>query len=283
MVHARPKNLYSGEIADSIAVDAQNVYWVTETSFNLRMGPKAGGTATTVTTNVGYPLMSDTQSIYWVTPNAIDATPIDGGTTAQLPITLEYIGYLGTDAQNAYYSGAYGIGQTTLSKTPLDGGAPQVILAITNPRAVGGALGYAYFLNDQWELDRVSAETPDAAAEALFNVVSPHYLTTLTLDQAHVYLGTDSDVRMALLDGGANTSLVTGAPYLIAVDSTDIYWVDHSAGQTIYRTPIGGSTKTSMYTTATDSIGGIAVDATYIYWTLVSNTPSIAGIYRMVK
>jgi len=57
-------------------------------------------------------------------------------------------------------------------------------------------------------------------------------------------------------------------PVAIAVDGTDVYWVNQGVAE-VSKVPIGGGKVTTLYSEAAISAGvGIALDATSVYWTM---------------
>jgi len=116
--------------------------------------------------------------------------------------------------------------------------------------------------------------------------VKPYSIAT---DGTNVYWTNYSgSVVRVPVGGGATTSIATtgqvGSEY-IAVDSTNVYWVDDSSGgviNTCLKTA-SGCTPTVIASGQTWNIGGIAIDSSYVYWTLPGDGNGFPAISRCLK
>jgi hypothetical protein len=84
----------------------------------------------------------------------------------------------------------------------------------------------------------------------------------------------DATAHFTVAQGETVVTLASGqiSPYVIALDSADVYWANWGDGNTssgngaVVKVPVGGGTPTTL---ASDLVmaGGIAVDSTNVYWT----------------
>jgi hypothetical protein len=104
------------------------------------------------------------------------------------------------------------------------------------------------------------------------------FVTTLTVDTTSVYWTTVTstltgiDVMKASLCGGTATTLASGQsmnPSLLAVGSTDVYWVTLEGGADgpgqVMQVPLEGGTPTALATKVLPT--ALALDAANLYWT----------------
>ena len=83
-------------------------------------------------------------------------------------------------------------------------------------------------------------------------------------------------------DGGLPTTLASGQerPYALAVDATNVYWVNNVAAGSVMKVPIGGGTPTTLASGQMDPFG-LAIDSTAAYWTtadgMIGSVPLAGG------
>jgi hypothetical protein len=95
----------------------------------------------------------------------------------------------------------------------------------------------------------------------------------IAVDDTNVYwVETEGSVRMAPKAGGAATLLATEprGPTALVLDSGVLYWVSQAA--TLRRLRLGDAAPTTLASLGGESFG-VAVDATYVYWTAIAQNP----------
>jgi hypothetical protein len=86
-----------------------------------------------------------------------------------------------------------------------------------------------------------------------------------------VYWANGSTVMKAPIGGGNATQLASGQSFAIAiaVDASNVYWTDQTAG-TVMSVPIGGGSPTTL-ASGQNAPSALAVDAMNVYWTNSGN------------
>jgi hypothetical protein len=143
------------------------------------------------------------------------------------------------------------------------------------PIATAG--GSVYYADDQGGISRVPASggTPQQfLGPSDLGAIAPG---VVTVDPTNLYLlsgrnwGPPGAVAYAPLAGGAIRTLTTVAqdavPVAIAVDATDVYWVDDSGyAPSVHRIPIAGGPVTDIAFAKTPG-RALALDDDAVYWT----------------
>jgi hypothetical protein len=122
---------------------------------------------------------------------------------------------------------------------------------------------------------------------------------SLALDSANVYVVGEGRLLKCPKSGGGVTTLVSGGAVpaesmldqVIAVDGSNVYWttamssVNFAAftGGTLLKCAVGGcgGTPTVMASSSSIPFFGVALDASYVYWTEVGSTQGT--VMRMRK
>jgi hypothetical protein len=218
----------SGDLAQSVAVDANNVYWWWYLH-GLEKAPLAGGPEVEIgasPTTGGFRIAVDATNVYWVDANGLQRVPIGGGTPTVLQSVS--VGGVAVDATNVYWTQP-NTGQ--LFKAAKAGGAPvalNVSLGGSEPLVVDASNVYVADGNTVWQVPI------DGSAAVALTIVNGGLEPPLAIDSQYVYftLGIApsyqcSGLHRVPIGGGpvrqvANDQRVTS----IAVDATSIYWAN---------------------------------------------------------
>jgi hypothetical protein len=254
----------------------------------------AGGTPVALATNVdqGGLLTMDSTNVYWAGPDTgygiIYKAPIvggDGGADALVNNLVDLPIDVAVDSTNVYW-----VGNTTIQKVPIAGGAKTVL-------AKGQTL--AGVLQQPCVAVNASGVYPSTANSILSvplaggtptTIASNQNPNAITADAANVYWtnlgqsGAAGTIMPAVMKvaatGGTPVTLValgaTAIPAFIAVDSTNVYWIE--ATGCVREVPIAGGSPVAL-AAAPFLPGGIAVDSTSVYWT---DTPG-GKVYKTAK
>lgn len=222
----------------------------------------------------------DTTSVYWVTAGDGKAwsAPVGGGPAASL-ITSGAAGnpWQPVPVGASLFIATYNSG--TIEKVAVTGGAATTVITVPGGSGTVTSMasdGTSLFWVD-WSNSTVSRSTLTGAnATTLLHgspqVVSPN---TIATDGTYLYwanggtsLGTATVYRSGL-DGSNPIALASGqngGVYPLAVDGTNVYF-GTNLDSAIYVVPATGAAAPTKYATTSTAPGGIALDATSVYWT----------------
>ena len=232
----------------SIAIDANNVYWLnaggTGSLVKVAIG---GGSATVLATGSGpsgsAALLSGLLAVgatdaYWRDATNIERTALDGSSSTVL---VQYAAPLGiaADSTNVYWTGGSANG---VYQAPTSTGSPTVTLA-SNQAAPDGitVAGNVYWANGGYTMTG------------------------------------GGGILSVPIDGGTTTTLASdnAGPLAVLVDTKNVYWYDFTGG--VQAVALGGGTPTTLATpTSPNQIDGFAIDATYVYFSSNDGTISKA-------
>jgi len=276
--------LASGEPSPTgIAVDATNVYWADQPFQGgaILQLPIGGGTPTTVVSisSVAPEPTLDAfaiqgSSVYWANSADGDNTvilqaPVGGGAATTLASEPTFIPVgLAANATNIVWAteGTEGTAAGTVVTVPLAGGAATTLA--TNQSAIAVAVDAT---NVYWKSDQSVIKAP-LAGGAIVTLCTLSASTAgaafnIAVDATTVYWtgrdGTTGTLMKVPVGGGTATTLATGpSPFnALAIDATTVYF----ASADILSVPIVGGAPTTLV--AGYPAGGLAVDATSVYWT----------------
>ncbi len=264
----------TGSSPCAVTVDDTTVYWTDPGLKTVSSIPIAGGTATTLATNLFQPffLQHDATNLYWgLYSNDIAQIPLAGGTPIPLQTSNNalLIG-LAVDATTVYHTEDYTVPQDCTVVSVPKGGGTRVILASggswNHPTGLAVSGGTVY-----WGVASPGAIlTVPVGGGTTSTLVSGVGPIAVVADATNVYWTDSSGAVMKVAQaGGAPVTLATSAnPNAIAVDGTYVYWstLAFSTPSTILKVPIAGGTAVTLES-GLQSVRGIAVDATSIYWT----------------
>jgi sugar lactone lactonase YvrE len=281
-----------------IAVDQASIYWTTfdlGRTFVMKM-PLDGGTAVTLAIGPGAPygLAVDGTHVYWTQAangtGSVMSVPVDGGPAVPLAVGQAEVVGPAVDSTSIYWSAGDG---GLVMRASLDGAAPTVVAAgqfVPSAVAVDATSVYwiAYAVDEEGGAPAPSilrAPLDGGAPAILWNTGST--LKSLAVDATSAY-ASDEDCYLwrIPLDGTAAVLLSDDqgwtCPFFmggggIASDGTRAYWTTQEPGL-VMSVPIDDGTDASAI--ATIAVGqatpvGVAVDATYVYWTNSSVSSSV--------
>ncbi len=268
-----------------ITVDATTVYWSDPGAKSVSSIPIAGGTATTLATNLTSPvhLQHDATSLYWgLTSDVVATIPLGGGT----PVTLQtsngtILTALAVDATHVFHTEDYTVAADCSVVVVPKAGGTRVTLASGGAwnHPTGLAVnGGTVFWGVTTPGSILSVPVADGATTTLVSGVAPG---ALTADASNVYWvdATGAIMKVAQTGGAATTLATIPNAFAIAIDSTNVYVSTRPFNQpsTLYKIPIAGGPPV-MLASAPSMVNAIAVDATSIYW-----TESTGAIRRAAK
>ena len=291
--------LVSGEInISALAVDATNVYWVesqsgtggtlTGTMFAKKVGLN-GGTPTTLASDTGpnyvstWSIAVDSSAVYWTESDAlqerVEKVGLNGGPATILDNTGSL--FLTADASNIYYTNQQAMHTSTIEKMAKGGGgAAPIASGLTDPYNIVVNATDAYWVDD-YDNSGTIYTVPLSGGTAAFVVIVPSISNcgqSLAVDASNLYWVDNlaGTVNKRDLASGTNTVLASGQslPCTIAVDASNVYWSNTAAG--LYKVGIGGGAVTTILPSP-DAATYLALDSTYLYWTDGS------AIYKIAK
>jgi hypothetical protein len=201
---------------------------------------------------------------------------------------------LAADDANVYWAAAVysnpDAGTGAVGKVPADGGAFTVLAREVSPRAVVVGGDTLFYVTSElpaspWNFSVMSVPVDGGAPTVVVPAPLVSAPLALTVDATNVYYGTyDGYVFQVPRSGGTPTMLAKGVHvddagdidldgstawalgHQMAVDADRVYF---RIADVIEAVPIGGGPLTTLATTSSlwDCGFGLAIDATYVYWT----------------
>ncbi|HEX8789452.1 MAG TPA: protease pro-enzyme activation domain-containing protein [Polyangiaceae bacterium] len=245
-----PFSEFSAVEPGPVAVDGANFYWFSAATAGFEQVSIGGGAPTFLAggSNAAS-VASDGTHVFFDADDEIAVVPVGGGAETNIAPSTESFG-MAIDSTNVYWTNTATFG---VMKVPKAGGSP-VVLATTSG----------------------------------FNPIR------IAVDGTTVYFTTDGGPLMSVpIAGGSATTLTSQGVKAegLAVDSTGVYWTGCVGNCTlppagVFTVPLGSisATPTQLYGTFSTQPMGIALDATFAYWTEDDSGGSTTGrVMRTTK
>jgi hypothetical protein len=220
-------------------------------------------------------LAVDSTGIYWTegfggwavgAPYPMDGTvrraAQDGSNGVTLATSQRYPGAIALGASEVFWAnGMFGASDGWIMRVSPEAGVATTFASPQN--AISIAIDEA---NVYWTVVGALLREPTAGGKATTLASDGGTRGHLALDAAALYWGTRDGVVKIWLDGGAAAPLAVGhAAGLMALDSTDLYWIADNP-PTLMKTPIDGGASTPI-ASVSNTVGGLATDGISVYWT----------------
>jgi hypothetical protein len=257
-----------------IAVDSANVYWTNYGTGQVMQAKTDGTSPVTLTTGETAPVAVRVYAgnVYWLSysiTSVLRTAPVGGGAVTDLtpaPAARDLV----VGAATLWWTREPDDVQSIpLSGLP-DGGTPALLSGNMLTNGITADATYVYFVDRSDGLinkadQGLSKATPLGSGDVPWDIA---------VDATNVYwteMGSAANIGKVMqasnVDGSNAVPLATlqGSPQGIAIDGSDVYWANQSAG-TINKVPIGGGTVTVL-AQCQQQPEDVAVDATSVYWT----------------
>jgi hypothetical protein len=224
----------------ALAVDAAAVYW-TWVDFGALDGgvlsvPLEGGPTAALTSGwMALGIAIDEANVYWTDSANPDGKVVriakGGGAPTTLATGQPWAHGVAVDATHVYWTNAVSMAGGSVHATPLGGGAVTALAA---------------------------------------NEDQPH---SMVVASGSVFWATLVGVNRVPITGGSATVVAEGAfPGGLTADGTHVYWANSGyPGGKIMKAPLAGGAAVELVPTSHDSVVGVAVDETSVYWTTIES------------
>jgi hypothetical protein len=251
-----------------------------------------------------FSVVVDDTRVYWTTagtdPGEVRSVAKDGSSPATIATGLNDPQGVFVDATNLFWNEVGSPGRVSMGDKD---GSNAVILSQSNadgPQGIVADTSWVYWLDIYTYRGVVRAgrtATPDGGTPTVL-ASGWDYVFGMAQDDTYIYWtseGTapvgDTDAAAAVpgkilsvrKDGTTSATVLAdglGDPHFVTVDATAVYWTD-SADNTVMRLALKGSAPTQLAQGAQPY--GIAVDATYVYFSTLGTDHSDGTLVRVPK
>lgn len=260
----------------TIAIDANNVYWVNAgTLGGLYKVPKGGGATTPLYEGAVAAIESvgvDSTSVYFVLDDAIVAVPIAGGPLRTVA-SATGIGGSGVAVANGdvyWVTSTEPLKPSQLWRVSVNGGTPAAVALADELSPRGGAYFIAAAADGVYagfHMGGVLRLPLDGAPPIYFPSRGP--TKGIASDTTNVYFAAADTLTALPKGGGEATNLAPGGnPMGVAVDETSVYFNDNTpTGRVLKVQKAGGAT--AVIADQQGAPHAIAVDAASVYWNCI--------------
>ncbi len=272
--------LVSGlEFPLSIAYASGLLVWV-DPSGSILSAPLTGGPTTTVASGMPgiFSIATYNGRIYWRNdqpPGIVGSVQIDGGS----PTTLWDGGPTYSTNMAAAFGNVYWTTTTSTAVTPdyifrlpTSGGTPTVVASALGPSHVlynVAADSVSVYAEDYGSIVKVGIGGGTPSAIAPTGISDAIVVSGIAVDSSNVYWAESSEgvVMKVGLDGGAPTTLASGQdnPTGLALDLTNVYWVNDDTPGAVMTVPIVGGTP-RVLASGQSSPNSLLVAGDNVYW-----------------
>ena len=213
-----------------------------------------------------------------VDPDGGNGCALDPGSATTLATDALEPREVALDANNAYWADwgtvANHFSDGAVVQKPLCGG-PTIVLATSQqePIAITVDATHVYWANQgaaDAATDGAILAAPIGGGDVKTLAAGLVPAMGMAVDGTSVYWISPTEVSKVPLGGGTVTALASGQlPTGIAIDATSVYWTDAGTTGSLKKVPLEGGAVTVLLPAASigyTGIGGIAVDATSIYF-----------------
>ncbi len=227
-------------LANTVAVDGTNVFYAVDLGPStpgaiMRVAPGGGPPVTLASNYEPEAIVVGNSSVYWTdVSGAILKVPTAGGTVTTLHSGGADLEGIATDGTNVYWADE--ISGTALFSIPVGGGTAKELFAwmrTTNVTEAGGDMAVdatgLYWAGVPHDSEPTALfEVPLGGGSAVTLASGSSVVAT---DGTNVYYSDGTSLLKQPSGGGSATTLASGQGILaIAVDATNVYWVNYGSG-----------------------------------------------------